>query len=109
MQRSLASDGDYPKADIRLHCSSLHLIEVDYRASQYNNFVHEASTAISGLGLEVRRIVDEWTGKPLLAIVNTKGDEIAQLATTYSPNEIGVVKRLVSMTRRGIVCFARQS
>ncbi|PWN25820.1 hypothetical protein BDZ90DRAFT_281212 [Jaminaea rosea] len=80
-----------------LHKAAAGAARVDYRASQYNNFVHEASTAISGLGLEVRRIVDEWTGKPLLAIVNTKGDEIAQLATTYSPNEIGVVKRLAEV------------
>lgn len=78
------------------HPSSILARAVDYRASSYDNFVHEASAAITGLGLEIRRVVDEWTSKPLVALVNTKGDEIAQLATTYTPQEIAFIKRLVS-------------
>lgn len=66
-----------------------------YDASNYDEFVHEAGAVIAYTGLEIRRMVDEWTGKLLVAVVNTKGDELAQLATPYTPQELSLINTWV--------------
>ncbi|CAO3665681.1 unnamed protein product [Umbelopsis ramanniana] len=47
--------------------------------------------------LALRRTVDEYNSSAIIALVNTRGDEIAQLATTYTANEIAFFKRALEL------------
>lgn len=72
-------------------------LEVEYgedRAS-WDAWVTKINTALNPLDLEFAHILDESTGKDMYAIVNRKGDEIAQLATEYSPVEIAYFKAIL--------------
>lgn len=40
---------------------------------------------------------DPWTGRGVIAVVNAKGDDIAQLATHYTAAEIGLIKVIIGM------------
>lgn len=90
-----------------------------YRASDYDHFFTKVAKAIGLMGLEIRRCVDETKGTHIVGLVsvlalssflpriscslkgsdakqvNTKGDEIAQLATTLTPHDITFVKMLI--------------
>ncbi|CAO1616637.1 unnamed protein product [Parajaminaea phylloscopi] len=75
-----------------LHKTACSAARVDYDAGSYDEFIHEASVLLGPTGLEIRRMVDEWTDKQLVAIVNTNGDELAQLATSYTPQELSLIR-----------------
>ncbi|CAO3687433.1 unnamed protein product [Umbelopsis vinacea] len=55
------------------------------------------STKKLDVDLALRRSVDEYNGTAIIALVNTKGDEVAQLATTYTANEIAFFKRVLEL------------
>ncbi|CAO1638422.1 unnamed protein product [Sympodiomycopsis kandeliae] len=80
-----------------LYEAACEVAKCPFDSSQFDDFVHDASTAVSSFGLEVRRMPDPWTGRGMIALVNTKGDEIAQMATNYSPSEILLLKKLIEM------------
>ncbi|KAK9768068.1 hypothetical protein K7432_001605 [Basidiobolus ranarum] len=52
---------------------------------------------INSLDLEFRKSHDEETGEMVLALVNTNGDEIAQLATDYTPTELVYLRRIIEL------------
>ena len=47
--------------------------------------------------MHIRRIHHPVTGRLYWGLCNTNGDDIAQLATTFSANEMTFFKRLVSI------------
>jgi hypothetical protein len=73
---------------------------------QFAEFVAAANTAVSPFDLEIRSSLPQAT-KPaehdasttpptrVYALVNTTSDPLMQLATTYSPDEIAFLKRLL--------------
>ncbi|KAI0636855.1 Nse1 non-SMC component of SMC5-6 complex-domain-containing protein [Trametes polyzona] len=72
-------------------------LDIEYRADRqsWDNFVTSVSDALSPLDLEFTHMHDEVTGKEMYAVVNRRGDEIAQLATEYSATEIAFFKAVL--------------
>ncbi|KAJ5385418.1 hypothetical protein N7517_003329 [Penicillium concentricum] len=73
---------------------------------QFSNFISAANNAVSPFDLEIRSSLpqvlqpaqpDGSTAplKRVYALVNTTSDALTQLATTYSPDEIAFLKRLL--------------
>ncbi|KAH7889285.1 Nse1 non-SMC component of SMC5-6 complex-domain-containing protein [Phlebopus sp. FC_14] len=61
----------------------------------WDEFVANINDALNSLDLEFRHLMDEQTGVEMYAIVNTRGDEVAQMATEYTPVEIAYFKAVV--------------
>lgn len=66
-----------------------------YNREGYVECVKKVNNALTPINLEIRRMIDEQTEKHMLAIVNTKADEIAQLATQFTSHEIEYIKILI--------------
>jgi len=58
-------------------------------------FVTNVNNALNHLDFEFAHLQDEITGRDMYALVNRKGDEIAQMATDYTPFEIAYFKAIV--------------
>jgi hypothetical protein len=58
-------------------------------------FMDRINGSIDKLELQLQTIHDELSGNEMCALVNLKGDEIAQLATDYTPVEIAFFKAIV--------------
>ncbi|PWN92331.1 hypothetical protein FA10DRAFT_266111 [Acaromyces ingoldii] len=67
----------------------------DYQAGSLPTLLEEVGKHLSSVGLEIRQARDEFTGAHLIMIVNAKGDELAQVATTHSATEIAVTKKIL--------------
>ncbi|KAI6150360.1 Nse1 non-SMC component of SMC5-6 complex-domain-containing protein [Pisolithus tinctorius] len=65
------------------------------RRQEWDAFVNRINDSLNPLDLEFRHVLDEETGKEMYAVVNTRGDEIAQMATDYSPTEIAYFRAVV--------------
>ncbi|KAJ7172540.1 Nse1 non-SMC component of SMC5-6 complex-domain-containing protein [Mycena filopes] len=63
--------------------------------AEWDEFVVKVNKALDPLDLEFRHLQDEISGKEMYAIVNRKDDEIAQMATDYTPGEIAFFKAMV--------------
>ena len=61
----------------------------------FDDFVDVVNNEINDVDLTLRRSRDERDGLTLIVLVNTKDDEIAQVATNYTTNEITYFKQLV--------------
>lgn len=48
------------------------------------------------MGLEIRRVVDEASGTPYWGIANTRNDDLAKIATFYTPEQVILFKYIVS-------------
>ena len=65
------------------------------------SYIATANTAVSPLDLEIRSSLrqtqtdEQATPDRVYALVNTTSDALTQLATTYTPDEIGFIKRLL--------------
>ncbi|KAI0831418.1 Nse1 non-SMC component of SMC5-6 complex-domain-containing protein [Trametes gibbosa] len=72
-------------------------LDIPYRADRnsWDNFVTSVNEALNPLDLEFAHLHDEVTGKEMYAVVNRKGDEIAQMATEYSATEIAYFKAVL--------------
>ncbi|KAF9500944.1 hypothetical protein BDN71DRAFT_1439849 [Pleurotus eryngii] len=73
---------------------SLAIAHSNQRAA-WDEFVARVNTSIDNLDLEFRHLHDEHTGREMYALVNRKGDDIAQMASHYSPAEIAFFRALV--------------
>lgn len=65
------------------------------KRDDWDNFVIEINDSLNCLDLEFRHLTDEQTGREMYAMVNRKDDEIAQMATDYTPVEIAYFKAVV--------------
>ncbi|KAF9780554.1 Nse1 non-SMC component of SMC5-6 complex-domain-containing protein [Thelephora terrestris] len=62
-----------------------------------NTFVINLNASLDKLDLEIVPFVDGLTGSQVYVLANRKGDEIAQVASDYSPAELAYFKLLVEM------------
>ncbi|KAF8212303.1 Nse1 non-SMC component of SMC5-6 complex-domain-containing protein [Mycena galopus ATCC 62051] len=62
---------------------------------EWDAFVAKVNQTLDPLDLEFRPMQEETSGREMYAIVNRKGDEIAQMATDYTPGEIAFFKAMV--------------
>ncbi|KAJ7109307.1 Nse1 non-SMC component of SMC5-6 complex-domain-containing protein [Mycena epipterygia] len=62
---------------------------------EWDAFVVKVNDSLNPLDLEFRHLQEETTGREMYAIVNRKDDEIAQMATDYTPGEIAFFKAMV--------------
>ncbi|KAJ1969655.1 hypothetical protein IWQ62_000482 [Dispira parvispora] len=58
-------------------------------------FLYAINRKLDPLSLELRRTQHQLTGDKVWALVNTRGDDIAQLATHYSAGKLTAFKKLV--------------
>ncbi|KAI0647162.1 Nse1 non-SMC component of SMC5-6 complex-domain-containing protein [Trametes meyenii] len=72
-------------------------LDIEYHSDRnsWDTFVTSVNEALNPLDLEFAHLHDEVSGKEVYAVVNRKGDEIAQLATEYSPVEIAYFKAVL--------------
>ena len=63
--------------------------------ADFNAFISAANNAISPFDLEIRSTLHQTSRIRTYAIVNLTEDPIIQLATTYSADEIGFLKRVL--------------
>ncbi|ORZ27524.1 DNA repair protein Nse1 [Lobosporangium transversale] len=62
---------------------------------QFSDFVDQLNTGLNSVELEFRKAQDEVTGTPVIALTNTNGQKIAQVATGYTPTELEYFKHLL--------------
>ncbi|KAG2367530.1 Nse1 non-SMC component of SMC5-6 complex-domain-containing protein [Suillus spraguei] len=65
------------------------------KREDWDLFVISINNSLNSLDLEFRHLTDEQTGREMYAMVNRKDDEIAQMATDYTPVEIAYFKAVV--------------
>ncbi|KAG5646662.1 hypothetical protein DXG03_002652 [Asterophora parasitica] len=80
-----AADPDF---DAALQCND---------EDSWNTIVTKINRSLDALDLEFRHLNDENTGTDMYAVVNRKGDEIAQMATDYTPAEITYFKAIIEL------------
>ncbi|KAI8136884.1 Nse1 non-SMC component of SMC5-6 complex-domain-containing protein [Fennellomyces sp. T-0311] len=63
----------------------------------YVEFISTINHEISDIDMTLRRARDERDGSAIIALVNTKEDEVAQIATTYTPSEITYFRQMLEL------------
>ncbi|THU86407.1 hypothetical protein K435DRAFT_763328 [Dendrothele bispora CBS 962.96] len=61
----------------------------------FDEVIKDINASLNDLDLELKSIQDELSGRRLYALVNTKDDELAQVATDYTPAEIVFFKAII--------------
>ena len=67
----------------------------DITEPDFKSFVSTANDAIAPFDLEIRSTYHQLTRKRVYALVNSASDPITQLATSFTPDEISFVKRVL--------------
>ncbi|KAI5899730.1 uncharacterized protein SCHCODRAFT_02485674 [Schizophyllum commune H4-8] len=72
-------------------------VNVSYKNTreEWEDVIRNVNNALNALDLQFVRQVEQEKGIPMWALINLKGDEVAQVATDYSPVEIAYFKALV--------------
>ena len=63
--------------------------------ADFKNYIAAANHAISNLDLEIRSTLHQTSAARVYALVNTASDPVTQLATIFTPDEMGFVKRVL--------------
>lgn len=71
------------------------VLPADVTIEDLNDYISEANRKLSPLDLEIRSTFHQQTRERVYALINTTSDPLTQLATTYTPDEISYVKRLL--------------
>ncbi|KAG9296433.1 hypothetical protein G9A89_015025 [Geosiphon pyriformis] len=71
-----------------------------FHQQDFEPFLDTINKRLNSMDMEFRKSLDESTGEALWALVNTSEDEIAKLATEYTPLEISYFKILIDMIVR---------
>ena len=71
-----------------------YLVE-DVTEADFNNFITAANYAISPFDLEIRSTFHQVTRKRVYALINSTSDDLTQLATIHTPDEISFLKRVL--------------
>ncbi|KAG0056487.1 hypothetical protein BGZ83_004745 [Gryganskiella cystojenkinii] len=69
--------------------------EEPFDRDHFSDFVTQLNEGLNSVELEFRRSQDEVTGVPIMALTNTNGQKIAQVATRYTPSELEYFKHLL--------------
>ncbi|MCJ1355308.1 MAG: hypothetical protein MMC33_005299 [Icmadophila ericetorum] len=67
----------------------------DITEAHFVQYINAANNAISPYDLEIRSMFHQTTRQRSYALVNSTSDPMTQLATTYSADEIGFLKRIL--------------
>ncbi|KAF7511530.1 hypothetical protein GJ744_004118 [Endocarpon pusillum] len=67
----------------------------DITEADLRSYVSAANLALSPLDLEIRSTFHQSSRERVYALVNTSSDALTQMATTYSVEEMGFVKRVL--------------
>ncbi|KAF9571466.1 hypothetical protein EC968_000497 [Mortierella alpina] len=78
-----------------LYSQVCNLTEEPFDQDNFNDFITQMNEGLNSVELEFRRSQDEVTGAPIMALTNTNGQKIAQVATGYSPTELEYFKHLL--------------
>ncbi|KAH8106987.1 Nse1 non-SMC component of SMC5-6 complex-domain-containing protein [Cristinia sonorae] len=72
-------------------------LEIPFSDTQeaWDEWVTQINKSLNPLDLELAHMIDQGNGRVLYALVNRKGDEVAQIATEYSATEIAYFKNLI--------------
>ncbi|KAJ6596828.1 Nse1 non-SMC component of SMC5-6 complex-domain-containing protein [Mycena vulgaris] len=72
-------------------------LDIPHSGSQdeWEAFMVQVNESLDPLDLEFRHMQEETSGRVMYAIVNRKDDDIAQMATDYTPGEIAFFKAMV--------------
>lgn len=60
-----------------------------------NSLIQNTNARISAFDFEIRSVRDQTRGERTYALVNTTSDTFTQLATSFTPDEIAYIKRLL--------------
>ena len=71
------------------------ILAEDVTEADFTSYVRAANHAISNLDLEIRSALHQTSRQRVYALVNTTSDPATQLATTFTPDELGFVKRVL--------------
>jgi non-structural maintenance of chromosomes element 1 len=103
---------DFAKANVKYSAVDDE-VDISYDPNKFDQYINELNRQLEPLDLKLTATLDEVVGKKLWAMVcstltmicpsrglssykvNTKEDELAQVATDYSPVEIAYFKALV--------------
>ncbi|KAF9388568.1 hypothetical protein CPB97_000786 [Podila verticillata] len=66
-----------------------------YSEDDFADFIGQLNEGLNSVEFEFRRSQDETNGDPIIALTNTNGQKIAQVATSYSPTELEYFKHLL--------------
>ncbi|CAO3564831.1 unnamed protein product [Mortierella alpina] len=78
-----------------LYSQVCNLSEEPFDQDNFTDLITQMNEGLNSVELEFRRSQDEVTGAPVIALTNTNGQKIAQVATEYSPTELEYFKHLV--------------
>ncbi|KIW91643.1 uncharacterized protein Z519_07611 [Cladophialophora bantiana CBS 173.52] len=67
----------------------------DVTVEDLNDYIADANRRLSPLDLEIRSTLHQQTRERVYALVNTTSDPLTQLATSYTPDEIVYVRKLL--------------
>ncbi len=67
----------------------------DITEADFRSYVSAANLALSPLDLEIRSTFHQSSRERVYALVNTSSDALTQMATTYTVEEMGFVKRVL--------------
>ncbi|KAF9986294.1 hypothetical protein BGZ75_002010 [Mortierella antarctica] len=78
-----------------LYSQVCNLTEEPFDQDNFSDLITQMNEGLNSVELEFRRSQDEVTGAPIIALTNTNGQKIAQVATAYSPTELEYFKHLL--------------
>ncbi|KAG0200822.1 hypothetical protein BGX28_006208 [Mortierella sp. GBA30] len=78
-----------------LYSQACNLTQEPFDQDNFSDFIGQLNEGLNSVELEFRRSQDEVTGTPVMALTNTNGQKIAQVATGYSPTELEYFKHLL--------------
>ena len=81
--------------DADLFAEGREILAEDVTEADFTSYVNAANHAISPLDLEIRSTLHQTTRQRVHALVNTTSDPATQLATAFTPDELGFVKRVM--------------
>jgi non-structural maintenance of chromosomes element 1 len=73
----------------------------DITEADFRSYVSAANLALSPLDLEIRSTFHQRSRERVYALINTSSDALTQMATTYSVEEMGFVKRVLDWMFEG--------
>lgn len=73
----------------------------DITEADFRSYVSAANLALSPLDLEIRSTFHQSSRERVYSLVNTSSDALTQMATTYSVEEMGFVKRVLDWMFEG--------
>lgn len=77
------------------------ILPQDITVEDFNDYISNANRRLSPLDLEIRSTFHQQTRERIYALVNTTSDPLTQLATTYTPDEIAFVKKILDFMFEG--------